>query len=257
MKGISVVKPSIIRLAYARVSTKNQSLERQLKKFRDLGIAERDIFSDKYTGGKMERPGFENFLGTASFLKERGYEIEMYFDDISRFARTSKEGQELYYNLIEEGYSLIFLKTPHINSVAVKERLMSVQNIDVNNLGELGEAIKNLVTAMIKFQVATEFDRVQKERDDIVRRTKEGLARPEVKKKLGKQVIYPINLKQVFTRYFNKEINKGGVASELIFKTSKGERHGMSRTQLRANWDKYLEKIGMGEKNEEFKNGSN
>ena len=181
MKGISVVKPSIIRLAYARVSTKNQSLERQLKKFRELGIAERDIFSDKYTGGKMERPGFENFLGTASFLKERGYEIEMYFDDISRFARTSKEGQELYYNLIEEGYSLIFLKTPHINSVAVKERLMSVQNIDVNNLGELGEAIKNLVTAMIKFQVATEFDRVQKERDDIVRRTKEGLARPEVK----------------------------------------------------------------------------
>lgn len=257
MESLLVGKTTIIRLAYARVSTKNQSLERQIKKFREFGIIERDIFSDKYTGGKMERPGFAEFLSTAEFLKSRGYEIELYFDDISRFARNSKEGQELYYSLIENGYKLIFLKTPHINSEAVKERLASVQNIDVDNLGELGEAIKNLVTAMVKFQIASEFDRVQKERDDIVRRTKEGLARPEVKKKLGKQVIYPINLKQVFTRYFNKEINKGGVASELIFKTSKGERHGMSRTQLRANWDRYLEKIGMGEKNEEFKNGSN
>lgn len=238
-----VSKVTIIRLAYARVSTKNQSLERQIKKFRELGIMERDIFSDKYTGGKMERPGFENFLETAEFLKSRGHEIELYFDDISRFSRTSKEGQELYYKLIEEGYRLIFLKTPYINSEAVKERLMSVQNIDVDNLGELGEAIKSLVTAMVKFQIASEFDRVQKERDDIVRRTKEGLARPEVKKKLGKQMIYPVNLEKVFERYFNKEINKGEVAEQLIFKTAKGERRGMCRSQLRANWDKYVEKF--------------
>lgn len=257
MDSLTNGKSNIIRLAYARVSTKNQSLERQIKKFRELGIDDRDIYTDKYTGGKIERPGFNDFLRMARVLKKRGFELELYFDDISRFSRTSKEGQELYYELIEEGYTLIFLKTPHINSEALKERLVTVQNIDVSNLGELGEAIKNLVMAVVKFQVATEFDRVQKEREDLVRRTKEGLLRPEVKKKLGKQMIYPINLEKVFERYFNKEINKGQVAEQLIFKTSKGERRGMCRSQLRANWDRYLEKIGMGEKNEEFKNGSN
>lgn len=249
-------KTNIIRLAYARVSTKNQSLERQIKKFIELGIMERDIFTDKYTGGKMDRPGFTEFLNTAELLKARGYEVELYFDDISRFSRTSEEGQKLYYNLMENGYKLIFLKTPHINSEAVKERMAATQNIDMNNLGKLGEAIKNLVTVVIEMQVATEFDRVQKEREDLVRRTKEGLARPEVKKKLGKQMIFPINLKQVFTRYFNGEINKGGVAKELIFKTSKGERHGMGRTQLRANWSIYLEKIGVRE-DEKNKNDDN
>lgn len=244
MSNILVGKSNKIRLAYARVSTKNQSLERQLKKFRELGINERDIFSDKYTGGKMERPGFKEFLSTAEFLKSRGFDIEMYFDDISRFSRTSKEGQELYYDLIEKGFNLIFLKSPHINSEALKERLEVTQNIDMNNLGEVGEAIKSLVTAVIKFQVATEFDRVQKERDDGARRTKEGLARPEIKKKLGKRMVYPVNLERVFSRFFNKEITKTEVAKELIFKTQRGERRGMSRSQLTANWDKYLEKIG-------------
>ena len=91
---------------------------------------------------------------------------------------------------MESGYKLIFLKTPHINSEAVKERMVATQNIDMNNLGKLGEAIKNLVTVVIEMQVATEFDRVQKEREDISRRTKEGLLRPEIKKKLGKQTLY-------------------------------------------------------------------
>lgn len=253
MSDILVGKSNKIRLAYARVSTKNQSLERQLRKFRELGINERDIFTDKYTGGKIERPGFNEFLATAEFLKSRGFQIDMYFDDISRFSRTSKEGQELYYKLIEEGYNLIFLKSPHINSEALKERLEMTQNIDMNNLGEVGEAIKSLVTAVIKFQVATEFDRVQKERDDIKRRTKEGLARPEVKKKLGKQMVYPINLEKVFSRYFNKEITKTEVAKELIFKTQRGERQGICRSQLTANWNKYLERLGVKE-NENEKN---
>lgn len=236
-------KTDTIRLAYARVSTKNQSLERQIRKFRELGIMDRDIFSDKYTGAKIERPNFKEFLNTAELLKARGYEVELYFDDISRFSRTSAEGQKLYYELMESGYKLIFLKTPHINSEAVKERMVATQNIDMNNLGKLGEAIKNLVTVVIEMQVATEFDRVQKEREDISRRTKEGLLRPEVKKKLGKQTLYPINLERVVDRVLNKEITKTQAAKEMIFETKNGKRYGMSRSQLMNNWEKYVIKV--------------
>lgn len=252
MSDIMVVNSDTIRLAYARVSTKNQSLERQVRKFRELGIDERDIYTDKYTGGKIERPGFNEFLRIAKVLKKRGFEVELYFDDISRFSRTSTEGQKLYYELMESGYKLIFLKTPHINSEAVKERMVATQNIDMNNLGKLGEAIKNLVTVVIEMQVATEFDRVQKEREDISRRTKEGLLRPEIKKKLGKQTLYPVNLEKVVERVLNKEITKTQAAKEMIFETKNGKRYGMSRSQLMNNWDKYLEKIGVkDEKREE------
>ena len=246
-----------IKLGYARVSTKDQNLERQLKKFKDLGINDRDIYTDKFTGKEISRPGFDDFLYNVDVLRARGFDVELYFDDISRFSRTSKEGQELYYKLIEKGCKLIFLSTPHINSEVIKERFQSIQNIDMNNLGALGDVIKNLVVTVIKMQVATEFDRVQKDREEKIRMTEEGMARKEVKEKLGKRMIYPDNLEEVMARYLNKEINKREVCELFRFTTSRGIKVGLSRKQLYNNWDKYLEKIGMGEKNEEFKNGSN
>ena len=255
--GLPKIQNNTIRLGYARVSTKDQNLERQIKKFKEIGIYDRDIFTDKFTGKEISRPGFDDFLENIDILLERGFNIELYFDDISRFSRNSKEGQELYYKLIEKGCKLIFLSTPHINSDVIKERFQSIQNIDMDNLGELGDVIKNLVITVIKMQVATEFDRVQKDREEKIRMIEEGMARKEVKEKLGKRMIYPDNLEEVMTKYLNKEINKREVCELFRFTTSRGIKVGLSRKQLYNNWDKYLEKIGMGEKNEEFKNGSN
>ena len=42
---------------YARVSTKEQHLDRQLKALMDHGIDERDIVSDHASGASLERPG--------------------------------------------------------------------------------------------------------------------------------------------------------------------------------------------------------
>ena len=249
-KGI--LPDNTIKLGYARVSTKDQNLSRQLKKFKEIGINDRDTYTDKFTGKEISRPGFDEFLRNADILLKRGFDVELYFDDISRFSRTSKEGQELYYNLIEKGYKLIFLSTPHINSEVIKERFQSIQNIDMNNLGELGDVIKNLVITVIKMQVATEFDRVQKDREEKIRMIEEGMARKEVKEKLGKRMIYPDNLEEVMTKYMNKEINKREICELLRFTSSKGVKVGLSRKQLYNNWDKYLEKIGVkDEKREE------
>ena len=43
---------------YARVSTKEQNLDRQLAAFRDLGADERDIICDKESGKDLDRPGY-------------------------------------------------------------------------------------------------------------------------------------------------------------------------------------------------------
>lgn len=44
---------------YARVSTKEQSLDRQLTAFRELGAGDRDIVTDKESGKDLDRPGYQ------------------------------------------------------------------------------------------------------------------------------------------------------------------------------------------------------
>ena len=48
-----------MKLAYGRVSAKDQNPERQLVKFRELGIEERFIFVDKQSGKDFERPRYQ------------------------------------------------------------------------------------------------------------------------------------------------------------------------------------------------------
>ena len=44
---------------YARVSTRDQKLDRQLKAFRAMGASDRDIVTDKESGKDLERPGYQ------------------------------------------------------------------------------------------------------------------------------------------------------------------------------------------------------
>ena len=44
---------------YARVSTKEQNLDRQLIAFRKLGATERDIVTDKESGKNLDRSGYQ------------------------------------------------------------------------------------------------------------------------------------------------------------------------------------------------------
>ena len=44
---------------YARVSTKEQNLDRQIAAFKALGASERDIITDKESGKDLERTGYQ------------------------------------------------------------------------------------------------------------------------------------------------------------------------------------------------------
>lgn len=44
---------------YARVSSKDQNLDRQLEAFRKLGASDRDIVTDKESGKDLDRPGYQ------------------------------------------------------------------------------------------------------------------------------------------------------------------------------------------------------
>ena len=44
---------------YARVSTKEQHLDRQVIALREHGVEERDIITDKASGADLDRPGYQ------------------------------------------------------------------------------------------------------------------------------------------------------------------------------------------------------
>ena len=44
---------------YARVSSKEQNLDRQIAAFEALGATERDIVKDRGSGKDLERPGYQ------------------------------------------------------------------------------------------------------------------------------------------------------------------------------------------------------
>ncbi|ASA20255.1 recombinase family protein [Paenibacillus donghaensis] len=70
-----------MNIAYGRVSAKDQNPERQLVKFRELGIEDRFIFVDKQSGKDFERPRYQ-----AMRLMIRDGDL-VYLDALDRLGR--------------------------------------------------------------------------------------------------------------------------------------------------------------------------
>ena len=127
---------------YARVSTKGQardgnSLEDQESKLREAGAEV--IYSDSFTGKKMDRPEFDKLKAA---LSEGDTLIVTKLD---RIARSATQGSELVQELISRG---------------VKVHVLNMGFMDNSPTGKL---IMNVMFAFAEF-----------ERDMIIQRTSEG-----------------------------------------------------------------------------------
>ena len=60
---------------YARVSSKEQNLDRQLEAFKNLGADDRDIITDKESGKSLDRPGYQALKTTILREGRTGYSI--------------------------------------------------------------------------------------------------------------------------------------------------------------------------------------
>ena len=67
---------------YARVSTRDQNLDRQLKALADFGVEERDIVTDKESGKSLEREGY--LMLKNHLLREGDTLVVMSLDRLSR-----------------------------------------------------------------------------------------------------------------------------------------------------------------------------
>ena len=136
------------KIAYARVSTEQQSLDRQLDALERYGYDE--IFTEKMTGTKADRPELDKVK-----LVARDGDVVV-IESLSRLGRSSKDLLNLLDEFDNKGVQVVSLK----------------ENIDTRT--PTGKLITTVLSAISQF-----------ERDLIVQRTQEGMAAAKARGKTG------------------------------------------------------------------------
>ena len=154
---------------YARISTKKQSLQRQINNieaYNENAI----IYEEEFTGRKVE--GRKEFQ---KLLKKVKANDTIVFDSVSRMSRNTDEGIKLYMDLFDKGVNLIFLNEMHINTDTYKNAVgnaIQLTNTDVDDiLIGVNKYMKKLATNQIRIA----FEQSQKEVDDLSIRTSKGI----------------------------------------------------------------------------------
>lgn len=164
---------------YARISTKKQSIERQIRNIKSA-YPEAVIVQEEYTGTKMSRPQWDKLT------KKLAEGDTIVFDSVSRMSRNSVEGVEEYFSLYDKGVKLCFLKEPHINTEVYRESASQSIDLTGNEIADAYIQTTNKVLKMIaERQIKLAFSQSEKEVSDLHQRTKEGIATAKLN---GKQI---------------------------------------------------------------------
>lgn len=124
------------KIGYARVSSKEQNLDRQLEALQSVS----KVFSDKASGQSTERPQLQAML---DYLREGDIVIVTQLD---RLGRNNKDLTEIMNAIQQKGATLEVLNLPSMNG------------IEDENLRRL---INNLVVELYKYQAESERKRIK------------------------------------------------------------------------------------------------
>lgn len=183
---------------YARVSTKQQNIERQIRNIRSEFGEDVMIFKEKFTGTKMEgRTEFQKLLKVV----KNGDTIV--FDSVSRMSRNANEGIQLYEELMEKGIELVFLKEPYINTETYKNSLGDKIQLLGTDEDILFKAINEYMKKIARKQIIIAFEQAEKEVKDLSQRTREGLVTAKAN---GKQIGQAKGTKLVTKKSIEKKL---------------------------------------------------
>lgn len=177
---------------YARVSSGEQNLDRQLDAFRKLGAEEKYIFTDKASGKNLER---ENYMLLRNNILRPGDTLVIKsLDRLSRNKLDIKNELEYYRQ----------------NNIRVKIIDLPTTMVEYQGQEWIIDMVNNLVIEVLS-SIA------EQERAEIKKRQAEGIA---VAKKMGKKFgnqpfVYPDNWDEVYFKWKNHQI-KGTEAAALV-----------------------------------------
>lgn len=154
---------------YARISTKKQSLQRQIN---NIEAYNKDaiIYEEEFTGRKVE--GRKEFQ---KLLKKVKANDTIIFDSVSRMSRNADEGIKLYMDLFDRGVNLIFLNEMHINTDTYKNALGNGIQLTGTDVDDILEGVNKYMKKLATNQIRIAFEQSQKEVDDLSIRTSKGI----------------------------------------------------------------------------------
>lgn len=169
---------------YARVSSKDQKLDRQIAELLNFGVASENIILDKQSGKDFERTNYQ-------ILKSKLQEGDLLvIKSIDRLGRN-------YDMIIEEWYYIT--KTVNCDIVVLDMDLLDTRTESKNLVGKF---ISDIVLQILSFVA-------ENERSNIKQRQAEGIKIAKEKGiKFGRPMTkLPKNFKQVANQYKQKEIS--------------------------------------------------
>lgn len=188
---------------YCRISTKQQSIERQVRNIKGL-YSKAVIITEAYSGTTIDRPEWNKL-----YKKVKAGDTVV-FDSVSRMSRSADEGFALYEELYNKGIELVFIKEPHINTATYKQALQNNVALTGTNVDFILEGVNKYLMALAKEQIRLAFEQSEKEVEDLHQRTKEGIETAR------------LNGKQIGQKQGAKLVTKKSIkAKELIQKHSK------------------------------------
>ena len=135
---------------YARVSTEGQCLDRQIDQLTSAGVDKENIYTEKMSGTKSNRPKLKALLEVV----ESGDIV--YIESLNRLGRSSADLISIMQTLADEGVTLISLK----------------EQLDFSSAA--GKMIAQFLAILAEF-----------ERNCIVERVKEGVAAARARGRIG------------------------------------------------------------------------
>lgn len=188
---------------YCRISTKQQSIERQIRNVK-VAYNTAVIITEAYSGTTTNRPEW------SKLYKKVKTGDTIVFDSVSRMSRNADEGFALYEELYNKGVELVFLKEPHINTATYKQALKNNVALTGTNVDFILDGVNKYLMTLAKEQIRLAFEQSEKEVQDLRQRTKEGI---ETARLNGKQIGQIEGVKLT--------TKKSILAKELICKHSK------------------------------------
>ena len=164
---------------YCRISTKQQSLEIQIRNIKQK-YPDAIIIQETYSGVNLD--GRVKFKTLLNKIKPGDTIV---FDSVSRMSRNAEEGFELYQELYKKGVNLVFLKESYINTETYQKALNSNIELTGTKVDIILVSVNKYLLELAKEQIKIAFEQAEKEVKDLSQRTKEGL---ETARLNGKQI---------------------------------------------------------------------
>lgn len=168
---------------YARVSSRDQRLDRQIVELQKFGVDEENIYYDKQSGKDFDRTNYK-------ILKEKlGKGDLLVIKSIDRLGRN--------YDMIIEEWSYI-TKTVNCDIVVLDMNLLDTRSENKNLVGKF---IADIVLQILSFVAENERANIKQRQAEGIKIAKENgveFGRPKIK--------LPNNYSLIFVQYKNKEI---------------------------------------------------